>query len=158
PAGGLPARRRAAREAAGPGETGGGDRVRRRAGDHGPRRRLVPGSHRAPEPAHHRAAGARGGADDVAVPAAPSPDLARPPPPAPAWIAGPLDRLRTPRPPRSARHAVQAIGLGIAALGLVLASGATALSLLGAGLLLLLALRRVRDPQALPLPIAGGAR
>ena len=63
-----------------------------------------------------------------------------------------------PRPTRSAGHAVQAIGLGIATLGLVLAAGATALSLLGAGLLLLLALRRVRDPQALPVPIAGGAR
>src|SRR5699024_4169118 len=75
-----------------------------------------------------------------------------------AWIAGPHVRLRMPRPTRSAGHAVQAIGVGIAALGLVLAAGATALSLLGAGLLLLLALRRAREPQALPVPIAGGAR
>src|SRR5699024_4464274 len=61
-----------------------------------------------------------------------------------AWIAGPRQRLRMPRPTRPAGHAVQAMGLGIAALGLVLAAGATALSLLNAGLLLLLALHRVR--------------
>src|SRR5699024_12795085 len=71
---------------------------------------------------------------------------------------GPLERLRMPRPTRSAGHAVQAIGLGIAALGLVLAAGATALALLGASALLLLALRRAREPQALPVPLAGGAR
>lgn len=61
-----------------------------------------------------------------------------------AWIAGPLERLRMPQPTRSVGHAAQAIGLGIAALGLVLATGATAVSLLGGSALLLLALRRAR--------------
>lgn len=75
-----------------------------------------------------------------------------------AWIAGPLERRRMPQPTRSVRHAVQAIGLGIAALGLVLAAGATPLSAMGALVLLLLALGRARSPQALPAPVAGGVR
>ena len=63
-----------------------------------------------------------------------------------------------PRPTRSVRRAVQSIGLGIAALGLVLAAGATPLSAMGALVLLLLALGRVRAPQVLPAPVAGGVR
>ena len=75
-----------------------------------------------------------------------------------AWIAGPLERRPMPRPTRSVRRAVQSIGLGIAALGLVLAAGATPLSAMGALVLLLLALGRVRAPQVLPAPVAGGVR
>src|SRR5699024_8480575 len=209
PAGGLPARRRSAREAAPSGEGGGGDRVRRRARAHGPHRRLVPGSHRAPNPPT-TALLLLGAAQTIAL------SLLRPhlislarrpriaaatgfvtartmtfylwnlsallllagallllavqgllvlPEPstagwwvtrplwlaasialtaAAAWIAGPLERLSMPQPTRSVGHAAQAIGLGIAALGLVLATGATAVSLLGGSALLLLALRRAR--------------
>src|SRR5699024_11063156 len=61
-----------------------------------------------------------------------------------AWIAGPLERLRMPRPTRSAGHAGPAMGLGLGALGLVLGGGATALALLDGGLPLLLALHRGR--------------
>lgn len=75
-----------------------------------------------------------------------------------AWVAGPLGRLRMPRPTRSSVRAVQAIGLGILALGLVLAAGATELSAMGAVVLLLLALHRVRVPRALLVPVAGGVR
>jgi hypothetical protein len=67
-----------------------------------------------------------------------------------AWIAGPLERLRMPRPTRSALRALQAIGLGIAALGIVLAAGATPLSAMAALVLLLLALGRARAPRLLP--------
>jgi len=75
-----------------------------------------------------------------------------------AWIAGPLERRPMLRPTRSVRRAVQSIGLGIAALGLVLAAGATPLSAMGALALLLLALGRVRAPKVLPAPVAGGVR
>lgn len=71
-----------------------------------------------------------------------------------AWLFGPLESQRPVRPTRETRRTAQAIGLGLAGLGVLLLAGASPLSGLAALVLLLGALARIRAPR----PSLTGAR
>lgn len=75
-----------------------------------------------------------------------------------AWLVGPLERLRPVRPTHEARRAAQAIGLGLAGLGVLLLAGASPLSGLAALALLLGALSRIREPREAGAGPAGQRR